>query len=101
MKRRHLFSHSVIGFFAFVLILSGSQTANAQGALSGLPKITDLKAISYQKTNALNISPLSYQELASTIRLAKAYTRGNQALAGYHEPVLTRGATGVAVFRNV
>jgi S1-C subfamily serine protease len=102
MKPRCLFWHSVIGFFAFVLmILSGSQTAEAQGARNGLPQITELKAISYQKTNALNTTSLSYQDFASTIRLAQAYTRGNQALSGYHEPVLTRGATGVTVFRNV
>ncbi len=102
MKPRCLFWHSVIGFFAFVLmILSGSQTAEAQGAQNGLPQITELKAISFQKTNALNVTSLSYQDLANTIRLAEDYTRGNQALSGYHEPVLTRGATGVAVFRNV
>ena len=97
-----LIGRYAISYFVFTLmILSNHQALEAQGAPSGLPKITDLKAISYQRTNPANFTSLSHQDLVNTISLAEAYSRGKQALSGYQEPVLTRGATGVAVFRTV
>jgi S1-C subfamily serine protease len=68
----------------------------------GLPKIADLRAISYSKSAQpdLSTSP-SYQDLVNTIKSAEAYARGIQLLPTFHEPILTRGALGISIFRNV
>lgn len=91
------------GYFACVLLFFGTlQGATAQGIPPGLPKIAELRTISYEKTAPPNLSAFpSYQDLANTIRLAEAYARGNQLLPTFHEPILTRGAVGMSVFRNV
>jgi S1-C subfamily serine protease len=93
----------VFSYFACVLLFFGIlQDATAQGMPPGLPKITDLKAGSYSKTAQPDLSAVpSYQDLVNTIKLAEAYSRGNQLLPTFHEPILTRGAVGMAVFRNV
>src|SRR5205807_3588222 len=101
MKTALIGRYAISCFVFTLMILSNHQALEAQGAPNGLPKITDLKAISYQRTNPANFTSLSHQDLVNTISLAEAYSRGKQALSGYQEPVLTRGATGVAVFRNV
>ncbi len=91
------------GYLAFVLFFGWTPyDAIAQGTPSELPKIADIKIISYEKIAQPNLSDVpSYQDLVNTIKLAEAYSRGNQLLPSFHEPILTRGATGISVFRTV
>jgi S1-C subfamily serine protease len=90
-------------YLACILLFWGSlQDATAQGMPPGLPKIADLRAISYSKTAQPDLSTApSYQDLMNTIKSAEAYARGSQLLPTFHEPILTRGAVGMSVFRNV
>ena len=87
-----------------VLFLVGIGNAlAAQKEPNDLPKLSELRTLSYQKLIQLsNASSLpSYQDLVNTVELAESYSRGNQLLPSFHEPILTRGAVGMAVFRNV
>jgi S1-C subfamily serine protease len=90
-------------YFACIFLFFGPrQDANAQAMPPELPKIADLKTISYEKADQSSLSTApSYQDLVDTIRLAEAYARGSQLLPTFHEPILTRGATGIAVFQKV
>jgi hypothetical protein len=94
------FTSKLIGLVLFAV---GSGTgAVAQKEPSELPKLSELRALSYVKITELsNASSLpSYRDLQSTIKLAESYSLGNQLLPNYQEPILTRGGSGVAVFRN-
>jgi S1-C subfamily serine protease len=67
-----------------------------------LPKIGDLKVGSYQKiARPSQVNVPSYTDLMQTISQATAYARGHRLLPSYREPVVTRGASGIAVFRSV
>lgn len=44
---------------------------------------------------------VGYAELQDLINACKAYSKGLDALPRFHEPILTRGETGIAVFRKV
>jgi len=102
MKRHSWFWRSGIGCLAVALmILRCSQTAKPQSAANGLPQISGLTSISYQRTEQPNIASVAqYQDLANTIKLTEAYSRVTRVPPIYHEPILTRGASGIAVFRN-
>jgi S1-C subfamily serine protease len=48
-----------------------------------------------------NISSVGqYQDLAKSIKLTETYLRVARKAPKYQEPILTRGASGIAVFRN-
>ena len=86
-----------------VLFAVGSGTcAIAQKEPSELPNLSELRALFYQKiTQPSSASSLpSYQDVADTIKMAEGYSRGIRLLPNYREPILTRGNTGVSVFRN-
>jgi S1-C subfamily serine protease len=73
----------------------------AQNKPTGLPTPADLKTLPYQGTLQRDLSIPSHQEIVTVINLARGYSRGNQLIPLHHEPVLTRGASGIAVFRSV
>ena len=94
------FTWKMIGLVLFAV---GSGTgAAAQKEPSELPKLSELRALAYQQVTQLSgaSSLPSHQDLLDTIRLAEGYSRGIQLLPNYREPILTRGSTGVSVFRN-
>jgi S1-C subfamily serine protease len=87
---------SALLFFCIV------QRVEAQSKTETSSSIADLKALSYHKIEPPNLSTLpSYQDIRETIRLARAYVIGNQLLPKYHEPIPTRGASGIAIFKSV
>lgn len=74
----------------------------AQSDRINLPSVGELRAAPFEKTTAPNSgNTFSYADLESTVTLCKAYARGADLLPQYHEPVLTRGATGIAIFKNI
>jgi len=61
-----------------------------------------LKAVEYTEQNgASQDDVVSYGELVSLINSCHAYAKGLSVLPQFHEPILTRGETGIAVFRKV
>ena len=97
---RRIWALKVIGLA--LIVISCCTSAAAQKEPGELPEIAKLKAISYQKVTQLSdLTRLpSYHDLEDSISLAEGYSQGLEQLPHYHEPMLTRGNTGVAVFRN-
>ena len=61
-----------------------------------------LKTVTYTPSADDKQSPaIGYPELRDLINACRSYSKGLTALLDYHEPVLTRGETGIAVFRKV
>ena len=102
MKPHSLFWRLGVNYLTLaLLVLGGSQTAEPQNASHDLPKIASLKSISYQKTDQPNTASVApHRNLVNTVRLAEAYSRVTRVPPIYHEPILTRGASGISVFRN-
>src|SRR5689334_21264644 len=66
------------------------------------PSLRDLEKLSYSYaagSNAQSTIQL-HDQLRSGARLLYAYGTGIEAVHNYREPVLTRGATGIALFRS-
>ena len=101
----HLFSSARGRKLAYLLcalcLLMAPRNSYSQ-EVPDLPKIDDLKAGSYQKiARPSQLDLPSYADLMQTISQATAYARGHRLLPSYREPVVTRGASGIAVFRSV
>src|SRR5208283_4006301 len=61
-----------------------------------------LKTLKYtQSSNDKQTDVMGYSALHDLVNACRAYSRGLTALIDFHEPVLTRGETGMAVFRKV
>lgn len=92
-----------VGCLTSILITLGiPKSVCSQSSPDGLPKLTELRTITYHKTGVPDLSSISsYQDLLTITRLAGDYSRGMHILPRYHEPVLTRGSMGITVFRNV
>lgn len=76
--------------------------AGSQSGPDAVPSIADLKSLSYHKANPPNLTgPPSFSDVMTITRLARAYLQGKQMLPKYSEPILTRGSSGIAVFKTV
>jgi S1-C subfamily serine protease len=61
-----------------------------------------LKTVTYTPaTDFKQGDAMGYSALRELIDACRAYSRGLTALRDYHEPVLTRGETGISVFKKV
>ena len=91
-------------FFAIALagILLCGARSTGQSPGSAPPSLQTLKAVEYTQQNGASQEELvSYAELVSLINSCQAYAKGISVLPQFHEPILTRGETGIAVFRKV
>ena len=76
----------------------GQQTS---GALA-LPSLQTLKLLDYSKaTSNKQGDALGYSELQEFLSACQAYSKSVEILPSFHEPILTRGETGIAIFRRV
>jgi S1-C subfamily serine protease len=81
-------------------VLAGRAAGQAHPA--DTPSLQALKALRFSKLPKIEqTQPISYSDILEVINSAKAYTRGLALLPNYHEPVLTRGPAGVALFRRI
>jgi S1-C subfamily serine protease len=97
MQRKHicLFMGSLL-----LVILAGY--ARGQDHTTNTLSLQTLKTLQFSKMQKIEqTQPISYSDILEAINSAKAYTRGLTLLPNYHEPVLTRGAAGVALFRRI
>jgi len=84
--------------FAFGL---SSKAQGQQGSVP-TPSLQALKLLDYSKSdNDKQIDAVTYAELQELINACQTYSKGLEALPRFHEPILTRGETGIAVFRKV
>jgi S1-C subfamily serine protease len=92
-----------VGCLAGALIILGSANrVKGQNSPVELPTIASLRALSYEKSSLSDLSATtSYHDLMTIIRLGGNYSQGMHFLPQYREPLLTRGSTGITVFKNV
>ena len=99
MRRARIAAVSLILFFLTRPILA-SEIPNSKAA-DHLPSISELEQLRYTPTDSSSASNLSYTELSTIRGLFLAYSVGSEAVSQYRDPVLTRGASGIAVFKAV
>ena len=93
---------SITSGLMYLDFMTMGRNAQGQNGSQQIPTLADLKALSYSQTTVVGFpNAPTYEDIQTTIRLARAYVQGKKALPNYHEPILTRGATGIAVFRSV
>lgn len=87
---------------AVLIILVAGTTARTQSEGPKLPSLESLKTIQVTKGSpGEQNEAVGYSELLDMITACRAYSRGLSILPDFHEPILTRGETGIAVFRKV
>jgi S1-C subfamily serine protease len=94
-----LFSFS--GLVLAALVAAGADSRSQSTSVTA-PSVASLKAVEYTRQSDGEQSELvSYSELLDLINSCRAYSKGINLLPQFHEPILTRGETGIAVFRKV
>lgn len=84
-----------------ILVCLGSQ-AGSQPQNEVTPRLERLKTINYAPaTDGKESDAIGYSALRDFINASQAYSSGLSVLPNFHEPVLTRGAAGISVFRKV
>lgn len=62
----------------------------------GVPSLQTLKLLDYSKAeNDKQKDPVDYAELQELINACQTYSKGLAVLPRFHEPILTRGETGI------
>jgi len=99
VRFQHLTRFFAIGLAG--LLVCGTRSTG-QSPSSTPPSLQALKAVEYTQQNGASQDELvNYAELVSLINSCRAYAKGISVLPQFHEPILTRGETGMAVFRKV
>lgn len=98
-KMNHI--RAVCGLGVLIILVSGT-LARTQSETPGSLSLESLKTIHFTKARASDQgAALSYSDLSDVIAACRAYSRGLALLPNYHDPILTRGQTGIAVFKKV
>ncbi len=99
LRNKPLSAFLILGII--VLFGLGSKAQGQEGSVT-TPSLQALKLLDYSKAaNDKQIDPVAYAELQELINACQTYSKGLDALPRFHEPILTRGETGIAVFRRV
>src|ERR1700684_1963391 len=94
-----LLSFSGLVLAALVVTGAGSRGQSTSGTA---PTLASLKGVEYtRQSDGAQSELVSYSELLDLINSCRAYSKGINLLPQFHEPILTRGETGIAVFRKV
>jgi S1-C subfamily serine protease len=92
---------AVLILCATILACVGLKAGNQPQIEATLPLET-LKTIDYARVaDDKESDAMGYADLRNFINACQAYSRGLGVLPSFHEPVLTRGDSGIAVFRKV
>lgn len=84
-----------------IYVCLGSK-AGSQPQNEAMPSLETLKTVNYTRSaDDKQSGAMGYSALNALINACRAYSRGLTALLDYHEPVMTRGETGISVFRKV
>jgi S1-C subfamily serine protease len=67
----------------------------------GLPTSAELERLTYQPADSNTRFRDPYAEVSDARQLFTAYAMEAQAVSRYHDPVLTRGVSGIQVFKTV
>lgn len=76
--------------------------AGTRAPSDSLPSLQAIKSLRYAKATSNNGGGLlNYSELWDLMNACKAYSKGVEILPRFHEPIPTRGETGISVFKKV
>jgi S1-C subfamily serine protease len=92
-------SRRVCVVFCAVCCLVGLIAASSPD--SQLPSISELEKLTFSAGTGPSGGPPPYTEVSDVKKLFLAYGAEAKSLAQYHDPILTRGAQGEAIFRSV
>lgn len=65
------------------------------------PSLSELEQLSYTPTDPSSASNLPYTEVLTVRGLFLAYDKGSEAVSKFRDPILTRGTSGITVFKTV
>jgi S1-C subfamily serine protease len=83
--------------FSTALVLDGGTRAPGDS----LPFFQTIKSLTYTKAASSGETPvLGYSELWDVINASRDYSKGVEILPRFHEPIQTRGETGISVFKK-
>jgi S1-C subfamily serine protease len=97
---RHAMFATVLAI-VFLWMCSILASGRPKDAADGLPSISELEKLSFTAAEDPAASNLPYGEVSTVRGLFLAYNAGSEAVSKYRDPVLTRGASGIAVFKAV
>jgi S1-C subfamily serine protease len=84
------------------MVLVGLGSKAEEQASVTIPSWQAVKLLDYSKgDNNKQTETVGYAELQELINACETYSKGLNVLPRFHEPILTRGETGIAVFRRV
>jgi S1-C subfamily serine protease len=84
-----------------IFVILGSEAGN-RPSNDATPSLETLKAVDYTRAaSEKQNNDMGYSALRDFINACQAYSRGLNVLPSFHEPVLTRGDSGISVFRKV
>ncbi len=99
LRIRHVLASCGLGL---IMLLAYGVDLRSQSSEPVRPSLESLKSIEYTKqSEAGQTEAVGYSELLNIILACRAYSKGLDILPRFHEPILTRGETGIAVFRKV
>jgi S1-C subfamily serine protease len=85
-----------------LLAAQAFSAAQSQADKKDLPSLDSLKAARFESASQAGHAPaVSYSDLQEVITASKACAHGLNLLTRYHDPIITRGATGISVFKSV
>ncbi len=84
-----------------VTLLVCVSLAVAQSSAPSLPALADLEKLTYSPSSVPDLGGLpSHSDLTEIVLGARNYLRGAKLVGEFQEPILTRGAQGIFVFRK-
>ncbi len=93
----HVVLTSLLAFLTALVLAAGALPRS-----DSRPSLQVLKSLEYTKaTDGKASGALGYSELWDLMNACKAYAKGVEILPRFHEPILTRGETGISVFKKV
>jgi S1-C subfamily serine protease len=99
LRLRNLMGTLSLASFA-LLVCNVNSTCQSTASIP--PSLESLKTVEYAKqADEEQNEMVSYSEVLALIDSCRAYSKGISLLPKFHEPILTRGETGIAVFRKV
>lgn len=87
----------LLALFTSLVLDAGTRPSN-----DSLPSLRAVKLLLYAKAKTNDGGgALNYSELWDLMNACKAYSKGVEILPHFHEPIPTRGETGISVFKKV
>ena len=93
---------STVLFLGLAIFAGLASKAGSRPPDDAIPSLSTLRTIDYTRTtDGKQSDAMGYSALRDFVNACRAYSKGINVLPNFHEPVLTRGEMGIAVFKKV